>query len=199
VALDAGVDQALAQDRVLLSATWFHTRLTRVIAFQSLDGAADPFGRTAGYAPADGRTARGVELGARLQPHRTLRATVAYTFADAPPPAGGGDGLPRAAAVPAHQLSAAVTQHVGRLEVSFDLEAAGDHYVTLFDPVSFGSRAYRFAGSTRADVGASYRLPIGRHSANLFGTIDNVFDRRYFVQGFRAPGRVARAGLAVTF
>jgi vitamin B12 transporter len=197
VSVDAGVDQTLSTGRALLSATWFLTRLTRVVAFQPLDRATDPFGRSSGYRSADGRTARGVELSARLQPHRTLQVSVAYTFADAPPPAGSRDGLPRASAISAHQFSALVTRVLGPLDLSFELEAAGDHYVTLFDPVSFGSRAYRFAGVTKGDVAGSYRIPISRARVRLFGTVENVFDRGYFVQGFRTPGRTARGGLAV--
>jgi outer membrane cobalamin receptor len=199
ISVDAGVDQAMAKGRVLLSATWFHTRLTRVIAFQSLDRDADPFGRASGYRAADGRTARGVETSARLHPHRTTQVSIAYTFVDAPPPAGGRDGLPRAAAISAHQFSALITHRVGALDVSLDLEAAGDHFVTLFDPVGFGARAYRFAGPVEADVAASYRLSRGRAGARLFGVVENVLDRSYAVQGFRAAGRVARGGVGVTW
>jgi vitamin B12 transporter len=199
MSIDVGLDQTLSKGRALISATWFHTRLTNVVTFQALDLASDPFGRSSGYRSADGRTVRGVELSTRIQPHPTFQASVAYTFVDAPPPAGSRDGLPRAAAVSAHQISALVTQRLGLLQVSIEAEAAGDHYVTLFDPVSFSSRAYRFNGLTKVDVVASYRLPRGRPSARLFGTVENLFDRTYFVQGFRAAGRVARGGLAVTF
>jgi vitamin B12 transporter len=199
ISVDAGVDQTLWRGHALVSGTWFHTRLTRVIAFQSLDRATDPFGRSSGYGPADGRTARGVELSARLRPHRTLQANVTYTFVDAPPPAGGRDGLPRASAISAHQFSTLVTHIFGRLQLSFELEAVGDHYVTLFDPVSFGSRAYRFAAVTKGDVAGTYRIPIRRAGIRLFGTVENVFDRHYFVQGFRVAGRTGRGGLAVSF
>jgi vitamin B12 transporter len=197
IAVDAGVDQTIAKGRGLVSVTWFHTRLTRVIAFQSLDRSTDPFDRSSGYRSADGRTARGVEFSARLQPYRGTQATLAYTFVDAPPPTGNRDGLPRAAAIAAHQFSAFVTQHVGAVQLSFELEAAGDHFVTLFDPVSFGSRAYRFGGFTKADVGARYQLPFGYARTWLFGTMENAFDVHYLVQGFRAAGRVARGGVAV--
>lgn len=170
-----------------------------MISFQSIDRTTDPFGRSSGYRSADGRTARGVELSTRLQPTRTLQVSVAYTFADAPPPAGGRDGLPRASAISAHQFSTLVTHILGPLQLSFELEAAGDHYVTLFDPVSFGSRAYRFAGVTKGDLAGSYRIPMRRAGIRLFGTVENVFDRRYFVQGFRTAGRTVRGGLAVAF
>jgi outer membrane receptor protein involved in Fe transport len=199
VSIDAGIDQTLSKGRALISATWFSTRLTRVISFQSLDRATDPLGRASGYRSADGRTARGVELSARIQPHPTFQASVAYTFADAPPPAGNRDGLPRAAAISAHQFSAHITQRLGPLQASFELEATGDHYVALFDSVTFGSRAYRFEGLRKADLAASYRLSSERIAARLFGTVENLFDRTYFVQGFRAAGRVARGGVAVTF
>jgi vitamin B12 transporter len=199
ISVDAGVEQTLWRGRALVSATGFYTRLTRVIAFQSLDRATDPSGRSSGYAAADGRTARGLELGARLQPHSTLRASVAYTFADAPPPAGERDGLPRASAISAHQVSMLVTQILGPLQLSFELEAAGGHYVTLFDPVSFGSRAYRFAAVTKGDVGGSYRIRMRRATIRVFGTVENVFDRDYVVQGFRTARRTGRGGLALAF
>ena len=198
ISIDAGVDQTLASGHAVLSATWFHTRLTRVVSFQSLDRASDPFGRSSGYRSADGRTARGVELGGQLHPHRSLRVSVAYTFVDAPPPAASRDGLPRASAISAHQFSALVTHAGGPLQLSFEIEAAGDHYVALFDPVSFASRAYRFAGVAKGDLAASYRMRIGRTVFRAFATVENVFDRNYFVQGFRTAGRTARAGLMVT-
>ena len=199
VSVDAGIDQLLFRDRVRMSATWFHTRLTSVIAFESLDSATDPFGRASGYRTADGRTARGIELSARAQPSPGFQASITYTFADADAPLGNRDGLPRAAAVPAHQVSALVIQRIRRLQLAFDLEAAGDHYVTLFDPVSFGARAYQFDGLLKADLSASYRLSRGRASVRLFGSLDNVFDHSYFVQGFRTAGRTGRGGLAVAF
>jgi len=199
ISVDAGVDQTLSRGRALVSATWFHTRLTHVISFQSLDRATDPFDRSSGYRRADGRTARGVELSTRLQPYRALQVSVAYTFVDAPPPAGSGDGLPRASAISAHQLSALVRHVLGPLHLSFELQAAGDHYVTLFDPVSFGSRAYRFAGVTKGDVAGSYRIASRRAGIRLFATVENVFNRGYFVQGFRTADRTGRGGLAVAF
>ena len=199
ISVDAGVEQTTARGRALVSATWFHTRLTRVISFQSLDRNNDPLGRASGYRSADGRTARGVELGVRFQPHRATQTSMAYTFVDAPPPAGSRDGLPRAVAISAHQFSGLITQQAGGLQLSLELEVVGDHYVTLFDPVSFASRAYRFVGFTKADLAAGYYLSLRRTRARLFGTVENLFERRYFVQGFRTAGRLVRGGLAVTW
>ena len=199
VSVDAGIDQLLFRHRVRMSATWFHTRLTSVIAFESLDGATDPFGRASGYRTADGRSARGLELSARVHPSAGFQASIAYTFADADAPIGNRDGLPRAAAVPAHQWSALVIQRIRRLQLAFDVEAAGDHYVTLFDPVSFGARAYQFDGLLKADMAAHYTLSRGRTSVRLFASLDNALNHAYFVQGFRTAGRTGRGGLAVAF
>jgi len=35
--------------------------------------------------------------------------------------------------------------------------------------------------------------------AVLFGGVDNLFDQRYFENGFRAPGAVARGGVKFRF
>ena len=199
LSVDAGIDQPLFRDRVRMSATWFHTRLMSVIAFESLDRATDPFDRASGYRAADGRNAQGLELSARIQPSSGFQASIAYTFADADAPLGNRDGLPRAAALAAHQFSALVIQRIRRLQLAFDVEAAGNHYVTLFDPVSFGARAHEFDGLLKADLSASYRLSQGRASVRLFGSLDNVFNHSYFVQGFRTAGRTGRGGLAVAF
>jgi vitamin B12 transporter len=201
IAVDAGVDQIFAGGRLQTTATWFRTRLLRVIAFESVDPAADPFGRRSGYRTTDGRTAGGIELGARIRPAASHQMNVSYTFVDAPAPAGNRDGLPRAAAVPAHQFSVLVLQRIAQdFQLSFELEAAGDHYGTLFDPVTFGARAYRFDSIVRADVAAIYTRSLGgRTQLRLHTTIGNLFARRQFVQGFATPDRMARAGLSVTF
>jgi len=197
VSFDVGLEQRLARGRVQVSGAWFQARLRRVIAFGALDREADPFGRSAGYRMADGRRARGVELGIRgdLAPRTGLKAS--YTFADADAPAGNLEGLPRAAAVPAHQLALLLTHEVQRLQLSLQLDASSRHYVALFDPVSFASRAYAFDGGLTADVAAAYTHPAGRTRLRVFLVVDNALNRERFVQGFRTPGRVVRGGVGV--
>jgi vitamin B12 transporter len=198
VSFDAGVDQTLAGGRLRASATWYRARLQRVIAFGSL--AADPFGRTSGYLLADGRVAQGVEVSAHAEPARRTRLDAAYTFANADAPADNRDGLPRASAVPAHQFSISVDQRIGpALRLSLQVVSNGDHYLTLFDPVSFGSRAFRFDGATTADVAAHYRVRVGRALVTLSAIAGNLFDRDYFLQGFTTPGRTGRVRVAVGF
>ncbi|MGH9218709.1 MAG: TonB-dependent receptor [Vicinamibacterales bacterium] len=200
ISLDAGIEQMLMSGRLRASATWYRARLQRVITFGSLDLAIDPFGRSSGYITADGRTAQGVETSIRAELFTGTLVDAAYTFADAPPPAASRDGLPRAAAVPAHQWSLVLTQRIRQaLQVSLQLEAASSHYVTLFDPVSFASGAYQFDGPVKADLTASYHFVLGSTRLRVSGIVENLFDQAYFVQGFRAAARTGRLGLAVTF
>ena len=199
VSFDAGLNQTMADGRLQVGATWFYTRLLHLVAFGAIDATRDPFRRSFGYLGGDGRTAHGIEASARMQPAGGTTATLSYTFADAEAPRGNLEGLPRASGVPAHQVSVLLMEEIGRFSGSFELEAASDHYVALFDPVSFGARAYRFDGTLKADAALAYSHPAGRARLRLFTVIDNVFDRAQFVQGFVAPGRVARGGVGVTF
>jgi iron complex outermembrane receptor protein len=93
------------------------------------------------------------------------------------------------------------TQRFGRrFLVNFDLSASSDYLGAIFNPVTFGNRAYRFRGIAKADLGASYTLPLGEErSVRFFGYVDNLFDREYFESGFRTPGRVGRAGATFIF
>jgi outer membrane receptor protein involved in Fe transport len=111
-------------------------------------------------------------------------------------------GTLRAVVIPDHQFSLVATQRLGhRFLINFDLSASSDYIGSVFNPVTFGSRAYRFRGLVKADIGASYTLPLGSESRSLrfFGYVDNLFDREYFESGFRPPGRTGRAGASLIF
>jgi outer membrane receptor protein involved in Fe transport len=199
VSFDAGVEQSLAGSRVRASATGFYSRLRHVIAFGAIDASRDVYGRTSGYQGADGRAARGVELTLRMEPTRNTSLKTSYTLANADAPAGGLDGLPRAAAVPAHQFAMVLMQQVRQLQLALQIDAASNHYLVLFDPVSFGSRAYEFGATMRTDGVATYTAALGTTRLRLFAAVDNLLDREYFVQGFRTARRTARVGAGVTF
>jgi outer membrane receptor protein involved in Fe transport len=199
VSFDASVEQSLAGSRVRASATGFYSRLRHVIAFGAIDASRDVYGRTSGYQGADGRAARGVELTLRMEPTRNTSLKTSYTLANADAPAGGLDGLPRAAAVPAHQFAMVLMQQVRQLQLALQIDAASNHYLVLFDPVSFGSRAYEFGATMRTDGVATYTAALGTTRLRLFAAVDNLLDREYFVQGFRTARRTARVGAGVTF
>jgi len=201
VAFDAGIDQSFGGNRVRLSATYFYTRLQEVVDFGPT-GAADPFGRPfGGYFNTGGELARGVELSATLAPTRTLDLFASYTHTNADQRRPQVENILRSFGTPDHQFSLVATQRLGRRVVlNFDLTASSDYLAPVFDQREFRNRAYRFDGIVKADVAASYTLPLAEsRSLRFFGKVENLFDRRYFENGFRTPGINARGGAALSF
>jgi iron complex outermembrane receptor protein len=205
VAFDAGIDQSFADNRARLSATYFYTELRRIIIFDFsglIDFTTDPFGRFGGYLNTDGGIARGAEVELRATPVRTLNLTAAYTFTKAQQRTPQVPDTIRALVIPDHQFSIVATQHVGRrLLINFDFSASSNHVGAVFDPGTFVSRGFSFKGIAKADLGASYSLPLGddRRQLRFFGYVDNLFDREYFESGFRTAGRTGRAGASFVF
>jgi vitamin B12 transporter len=205
IAFDAGIDQTFDNNRWRASATYFYTELQRVIIFDFsglIDFATDPFGRFGGYLNTNGGIARGVELNVSATPTRTLNFSAAYTFTKAQQRTPQVPGTIRSLVIPDHQFSLVATQRFGRrVLVNFDFSASSNYLGAIFDPGTFVSRGYRFRGLAKADLGASYTVPLGHESRSLrfFGYVDNLFDREYFESGFRTPGRTGRAGATLVF
>jgi iron complex outermembrane receptor protein len=205
LAFDVGIDQTFADNRVRASATYFYTELRRIIIFDFsglIDFTTDPFGRFGGYLNTDGGIARGAEVELRATPVRTLNITAAYTFTKAQQRTPQVPGTIRSLVIPDHQFSIVATQHVGRrVLINFDFSASSNYIGAVFDTVTFTSRGYRFKGLAKADLGASYSLPLGddKRQLRFFGYVDNLFDREYFESGFRTPGRTGRAGATFVF
>jgi iron complex outermembrane receptor protein len=205
IAFDAGIDQTLYKNRLRASATYFYTELQKVIIFDFsglINAATDPFGRFGGYVNTNGGIARGAELSITATPTRSMNLSAAYTFTKAQQRTPQVPGTLRSVGIPTHQFSLVVTQRFGRrFLVNFDFTGSSDYIGSVFDPVTFVSRGYRFGGIVKADLGASYTLPLGGESRSLrfFGYLDNVFDHEYFESGFRTPGRIGRAGAAFVF
>lgn len=205
IAFDAGIDQTFHKNRVRLSATYFYTQLRKIIIFDFsglIDFTTDPFGRFGGYLNTNGGIARGAEIELRATPTRTLNVTAAYTFTKAQQRRPQVRGAIRSLVIPDHQFSVVATQRLGRrILVNFDFSASSDYLGAIFDSGTFTSRGFRFRGLAKADLGASYSLPLGddKRQLRFFGYVDNLFDREYFESGFRTPGRTGRAGASFVF
>lgn len=189
IAVDGGVDQNFLKGRLKASATFFYTRLQEVTFFDFsgfINPATDPFGRFGGYRNTGGGLARGAEFSIQAKPTHTTDLHVSYTYtnSDQRQPSSVAGFIP-AFGISAQQFSAYVNQRLGkRLNVTFDLFAAGDYFLAL----GFPSRAFQFAGPVKADLGASYTLPVSEdRSWRFYGKVDNVFNRVYFESGFRTP------------
>jgi vitamin B12 transporter len=199
LAVDGGIDQKLAGDRVQLSATYFYTRLQDVIVFDSsgfVNPATDPFGRFGGYFNTGGGLSRGVELAVNTKPYRTLDLSASYTFTNAVNrvPSSVPNFL-RTFAQPRHTFTLFAAQQITRrLDVVFDMFAYGSYFFP------FSSRAFKFDGPVKADLGASYTVPMNdRVSMRFYGKVENIFDREYFESGFRTPGAVFTGGMGLRF
>lgn len=197
IAVDVGIDQTFARDRVRASATYFYTRLQEVIDF----GAVRPLGTTprpfGAYLNTGGGLARGVELGTSLAPTHTLDLAASYTFTNSDTRTPQALGIISAYVIPDHQFTFVATQRVtNRLLVNADF-AASTSYLA---PLGFPVRVFEFDGLLRLDVGASYTLPVDeRRGFRFYGRVDNILDRERYENGFRLPGATLRAGTAFRF
>ncbi|MBI1763189.1 MAG: TonB-dependent receptor [Acidobacteria bacterium] len=201
IAVDGGVDQSFLAGRVKASATYFYTRLQEVTFFDFsgfINPATDPFGRFGGYRNTGGGLARGVELSVQAKPTRTTDVQFSYTYtnSDQRRPSSVAGFIP-AFGISAQQFSAYMNHRVGkRMDVTFDLFAANRYFLAL----GFPSRAFQFDGPVKADLGASYTLPVGNdRSWRFYGKVDNVLNRVYFESGFRTPPAQFSGGASYRF
>jgi iron complex outermembrane receptor protein len=203
VSVDGGFDQTALQNRLRVGATYFYTQLQRVIAFDSsglIDGATDPYGRYFGYLNTPGGLSRGVEVSASAAPTHTLDLRGSYTYTDARnrQPL---DGVWQTFLVPRSMFTLLATQRIGpRLTLTFDLVASDSYLYPVYDPATFASIPFRFAGQKRAGLAANYRIPLSdTRAVRLFGKVDNLFNQNYYEGGFRTPGILGLGGLQFEF
>ena len=84
---------------------------------------------------------------------------------------------------------------------SFDLNHTGAYLQPIFEnDFPFRTAELTFPGYTKADLFGSYERRLSEKvTATFFAGIDNLFDERYFENGFRAPGITARGGASFRF
>ncbi|HEY2932396.1 MAG TPA: TonB-dependent receptor [Acidobacteriota bacterium] len=204
IAFDAGVDQKLLRDRLSASATYFYTRLQEVVIFDfsgTINPATDPFGRFGGYRNSGGELARGLELSVSGAPLGALDLALGYTYTNADQRNPAAKGVVSSFVIPLHQFSAVATQRVTpRFFVNLDLIASSGYLAPFFDPKTFATRAFRFDGIVKTDLGASYTVPVSDSiRLRLHGKVDNIFDRHYYENGYRTPGAAGILGMKLEF
>ncbi len=95
--------------------------LQQVIAFATLTGPPDPFGRFLGYYNSQGGISRGVETKVSVSPIAALNFSASYTFVNAMERSPSIPGIQRTLEIPRQQFSAAATWRAGkRLLFTFD-------------------------------------------------------------------------------
>ena len=197
IAFDVGIDQTLFDNRLRATATYFYTQLQEIVEFDSsgrINPITDPFGRFFGYLNTGGGLARGLETSATAAPMRSLDLFVSYTYTNSDERVAHAAGI-RSFIIPDHQFSIVATQRIGRrVMVNFDFVASSDYIVPVFP------RIYQFDGLVKADLGASYTLPLrDKRAIRFFGKVENLFDQKYFEGGFRTPGVTGVGGAAFSF
>ncbi|HVS21018.1 MAG TPA: TonB-dependent receptor, partial [Pyrinomonadaceae bacterium] len=196
ISFDAGIDQRVARDRARFGVTYFYTRLQRVIAFKSF--IVDPLGvgRFSGFVNQPGGISRGVETYVEAAPWRGAdwRASYTYTNSDR---FVSSRGLQPEYVIPKHLFGMTLNQRYRSFLVSFDINRTGSYIAPVFEnDFPFRTAELTFPGYTKADLFGSYeRAMTERITITLFAGAENLFDAKYFENGFRAPGFMGRGGV----
>jgi len=200
ISVDGGLDQQLAGDRVKLGVTYFYTRLQRAIVFTSF--APDPLGlgRFSGYANRPGGLSRGVESYFEALPTRGTQIRASYTFTNSDRADSRGGLLPEYV-IPKHVFGFNLNQRYRAFAVNFDLNRTGSYIAPIFENnFPFRMAELTFSGYTKADLFGSYERKLSeRWTTVLFAGADNLFNQRYFENGFLAPGIVGKGGVSLKF
>jgi vitamin B12 transporter len=196
-AVEAGLEQRLASDRVKLEATWFDNRYRDIIGLHST-GTGD---FTSEYFNIGLTTARGVELGGEVVPHPAVRIRAGYTFLDSEI-LESTSGFSPVFAV--GQWAFRRPRHSGFVQgswtwqrVTADLTGVVIGRFVDSDFSSLEPAIVENAGRSTWDARLSYRV-----TSRLAGllSIDNVGDRDYQEPlGYLALRRSVRGGVRVTF
>ncbi len=201
ISIDGGLDQRLAGDRVVIGATYFYTRLRRLIAFEP-SFVTDPLGlgRFSGYVNRPGGLARGLESFLETSPARgmEMRASYTYTNSERSVPS---RGLQPEYVIPKHVFGFTLKQRYRSFGFNFDLNRTGSYIAPIFEnDFPFRTAELTFGGYTKADLFGSYERRIGEGTTIvLFAGSDNVFNQHYYENGFLAPGIVGRGGINIKF
>lgn len=201
ISFDFGFDQRVAKDRARFGATYFYTHLKRVIAFNNFF-VVDPLGlgRFSGYENRPGGFARGLETYLDAAPWRNANLHASYTYTNSDRVAAG-QGLQPEYVIPRHLFGISMTQRYRSFLVSFDLNRTGSYIAPVFEnDFPFRTAELTFPGFSKADLFGSYEHRLSEQVVmTLFGGADNLFNAKYFENGFRAPGIVGRGGISLRF
>ena len=200
ISVDGGFDQRLASDRLSIGATYFYTRLQRTVAFTGFIEDPLGLGRFSGYVNRPGGLARGVELAVDTNPIKGMSLRGGYTFTNSDrfiP----GLGLQPEYVIPKHLASVFWSQRYRRFLFSAEVNHTGSYLAPVFENnFPFRMAELTFDGYTKADVYGNYEHRLSEDVVlTFFGGVENVFDRRYYENGFLAPGAVGRGGIKVRF
>lgn len=183
--LDAGVEQAIAGGRIVVSGTYFHQAFRDLIQYTATPPAAEQ----SNYFNIAGANADGVEAELTLHPTSTVRVSGGYTYLSTAVTNAGFDSGPDATFVtgerllrrPTHQTEVtAAWQALDRLEVTGRFDYVGDRVDRDF--AVFPATRVTLPAYTTLGASADFRLTDARGTVpglTLTARIDNLFDAAY--------------------
>lgn len=186
---EIGIDQRLADDAIMLSATYFDSRLKDEIftTFPAPDFVATPANR------ATLSKQHGVEISAKAQLGRHITLDAAYTWLDAEED--GVEEVRRPGNIASAALSWTAPNDAAAMTLIIRHNGATDD-VAFTDP-SFIPDTERLDRYTLVNFNAEARIS---ERIRLFGRVENLFDETYEqVFSFVSPGRTFAAGLRADF
>lgn len=187
IGFDVGVDQRLADDRVLLSATFFANRFRNLIAYGMAD-TCRPEQMYGCFINVNRARTSGIELSADMDVIPTwLRVKASYTFLEALDE----ESDLRLARRPQHQgrLGLAITPVAG-LTVEPSVIFVGSRF-------SSPNELHELAPYARFDIYADYRI---NDTFSIYARAENLTDARYQeVYDYGTAGRSFYAGLRATW
>lgn len=208
ISVDGGFDQKMTGNRVMFGMTYFYTRLQRVIAFSSFQSVFNPtappdplgLGRSSGYINRQGGLARGIESYFEAAPLSGMNLRASYTFTNSDrffPSL----GLQPEYVIPNQLFSVNLNHRYRAFIFNFDLNYVGSYIAPVFEnDFPFRTAELSFDGYTKGDLFGSYEHPLSEGTRVVFFLgADNIFNEKYFENGFRAPGMMGRGGLKVQF
>jgi iron complex outermembrane receptor protein len=205
IGVDGGVEQFFLEQRGKLSATYFYTKINDEITYLPTASVKE-----SAYYNADKHFSRGLEVSGTLRPTDKTDLFASYTFTNSDVRANSRPLFPvgpvtsvdrRAFSVPDHQFTFVATQRFARAWVNFDLLVTSNYLGQIFSNTAFDNYTYRFHGNRRGDLTAGYTFGFNNDTRTLrvYGTVENVFNDKYYENGFRTAKANARIGAAFGF
>jgi vitamin B12 transporter len=192
---DAGFDQPLWSDRIVLDATYFQQRVKDLISSETVADPGDPTGfvnrpiNLAGTSKIDG-----VELGLTFRPIEGLALRSAYTFTDGED-ATGATLVRRPRHVASFNANYAFLE--GKANLNLGVVYNGRQRDFAYDAATFARTSVPLKSYMLVSVAASYKV---QQNAEIYGRIENLFDKTYEeVLTYDAPGRAAYGGVKISF
>ncbi|HEY9348410.1 MAG TPA: TonB-dependent receptor, partial [Inquilinus sp.] len=180
---DAGFDQEIWGDRVVLDATWFEQRISDLIV-----GSGQGSTNLPGTA-----TARGVELGLSVTPVDDLTIRAAYTYTDAEDSTGA-ELVRRPRNIASLNVNYRFLE--GAANVNLGVDYNGPQKDLAFDEV-YNSSPVTLDGYTLVNLAASYQVSDG---VQVYGRIDDLLDEDYEeVWTYGSLRRAGYLGMKVSF